>query len=112
MRTGGHGDHWTRRLTRRRWTSPSSDLTAAVAATAFRARISGLLETSWPADVKPLIDDYVTKAAQGLNLLNVAAKAKSIDEIVAAASQDSTDAINAADTLVRVKLGLPTVDNS
>jgi hypothetical protein len=86
--------------------------TAAVAATAFRARISGLLETSWPADVKPLIDDYVTKAAQGLNLLNVAAKAKSIDEIVAAASQDSTDAINAADTLVRVKLGLPTVDNS
>jgi hypothetical protein len=42
----------------------------------------------------------------------VAAKAKSIDEIAAAASQDSTDAINAADTLVRVKLGLPTVDNS
>jgi hypothetical protein len=85
--------------------------TAGVAAKAFRARISGLLETSWPADVKPLIDDYVTKAAQGLNLLNVAAKARSIDEIAAAGSQESTDAINAADTLVRVKLGLPTVDN-
>jgi hypothetical protein len=28
--------------------------TAAVAAKAFRARISGLLEASWPADVKPV----------------------------------------------------------
>jgi hypothetical protein len=85
--------------------------TAAVAAKAFRARIAGLLDTAWPADVKPLIDDYVTKAAQGLNLLNAAAKAKSLEEIFAAGSQQSTNAINAADTLVRVKLGLPTVDN-
>jgi hypothetical protein len=82
----------------------------AAAAAAYRARIAGLLDTPWPADVKPLIDDYVTKAAKGLNLLIVASKAKSLGDITAAVSQDSTDAINAADTLVRVKLGLPTVD--
>ena len=83
---------------------------AATAATAYRARIAGLLDTPWPADVKPLVDDYVTKAAKGLNFLLTAAKAKSLTDILATASQDSTDAINAADTLVRVKLGLPTVD--
>jgi hypothetical protein len=84
--------------------------TAAVAAAAFRARIAGLLETTWPADVRPLIDDFVTKAARGLNTLNAAAKAKSLEDIVAAGSKESADTINAADTLIRVKLGLPTVD--
>jgi hypothetical protein len=82
----------------------------AVAPKAYRARIAGLLETPWPADVKPLVDDYVTKAAAGLNLLLVAAKAKSVSDILDSGAQNSTDAINAADTLVRVKLGLPTVD--
>lgn len=80
---------------------------AQKAAVGYRAKIAGILDTQWPADVQPYIDKYVELSGLGLNTLEAAAKAKTLSELSDAGNEEDTRKLNAADTVVRVKLGLP-----
>jgi hypothetical protein len=80
---------------------------AKKAAAGYRLKIAGLLDTQWPADVQPYIDKYVELSGLGLNTLEAAAKAKTLSDLSDAGNEEDTRKLNAADTVVRVKLGLP-----
>jgi hypothetical protein len=80
---------------------------AKKAAAGYRVKIAGLLDTTWPADVQPYVDKYVELSGLGLNTLEAAAKAKTLSDLSDSGNEEDTRKLNAADTVLRVKLGLP-----
>lgn len=85
---------------------------AKKAAQGYRQRVEGLLDTSWPPDVQPYIDKYVELSGLGLQTLAAAAAAKTTADLLDIGSEEDTRKLNAADAVVRVKLGLPTAQRS
>lgn len=80
---------------------------AKKAAAGYQARIKGLIDTAWPRDVQPYIDRYVELSGYGLETLNAAAQAKSLSDLLDSGDEADTRKLNAADAVVRTKLGLP-----
>lgn len=78
-----------------------------MAAAGYRLKIAGLLDAKWPADVQPCVDKYVELSGLGLNTLDAAAKAKTLGDVSGSGNEEDTRKLNAADTVLRVKLGLP-----